>query len=234
MYYVAENIELVPGWSAGADRRLAFSMLCGTVVVAVSISWLRLPGVADWQPVTALVIDVILDRPAAPEQIEAPPDPVPLPMDEPATMPETELPMAPVETGNAAVEPDRAADPAPRPDWQSLAAIAVQNFVESDRDASVMNRAFEEKRRAAATRFRPSQAPVKKPIWENVEVDALGRTLLRSGDCYKVLDNPTVTNRWYARTFEQFMMFCGGSEKDYLIEFDEIPDRYADLVPVED
>ena len=71
-----------------------------------------------------------------------------------------------------------------------------------------VNPNFGEKRRAAAEQFRPSRAPVDRPIWENLEKDAMGRTLLVSGDCYKVIDDPNVGNRDTFLVFGQYISSC--------------------------
>ena len=50
--------------------------------------------------------------------------------------------------------------------------------------------------------------PVEQPIREHVERDTMGRALLRSGDCYRVIDDPNVGSRDAFLTFGQFMVFC--------------------------
>ena len=61
-------------------------------------------------------------------------------------------------------------------------------------------------RAEAAVKYAP--VPPPKRIWDNVEKDIYGRTILRSGNCYRVLDDPRATNRWAFETFEQFMVYC--------------------------
>ena len=61
-------------------------------------------------------------------------------------------------------------------------------------------------REEAAIKYAPVAPP--KRIWDNVEKDIYGRTILRSGNCYRVLDDPRATNRWAFETFEQFLVFC--------------------------
>ena len=61
-------------------------------------------------------------------------------------------------------------------------------------------------RKEAAVKYAP--VPPPKRIWDNVEKDIYGRTILRSGNCYRVLDDPRATNRWAFETFEQHMVFC--------------------------
>ena len=108
-----------------------------------------------------------------------------------------------------AVESAAAAESmAPAPDWQALTQQVVKEVVaERLRPASV-NPGFDERRRRAAAQFAPSRAPQRKPIWENVEVDQLGRKILVSGDCHRVIDDPNPANYETFRTFHQYLVFC--------------------------
>lgn len=36
----------------------------------------------------------------------------------------------------------------------------------------------------------------------------LGGTLLSTGECHRVLDDPSAVNRYVFRTFQQYMVFC--------------------------
>ena len=232
MHYFSDNVDGLPAWSAGTEQRLLLAMLPGTIVVLLVMMVLRFPPIPDWKPVSAFILEVILEDPskheddpqAAPESTA----PVPEVTDRPVEV------LAPADRDpveRPGIVPETVPQGAPATDWNALAAAAVRSFVDAGELPNSINPPQDEKRRAAASRYRPSRAPEKKPIWENVEVDALGRKLLRSGNCYRVLDNPTVTNRWYVENFEQYMVFCGGSEEEYLIEFDAIPDRYVEAEP---
>ena len=46
-----------------------------------------------------------------------------------------------------------------------------------------------------------------------VEKDSLGRTILVSGDCHRVIDDPNVGSREKFLTFDQFFVFCGKSKR---------------------
>ena len=75
-----------------------------------------------------------------------------------------------------------------RRDWYAEIPEAVAATLDAVPKEYSVNPVFDEKRRRAAERYYPSRAPVTKPIWENVEKDTLGRTVLRSGDCFRAED----------------------------------------------
>ncbi len=91
-----------------------------------------------------------------------------------------------------------------------------------------VNPAFDKKRRQAAVKFAPSEAPQKKPIWENVETDQLGRKILVSGDCYRVIDDPSAANYEIFRTFQQYIVYCRnpGTRPQKQPWVEDIRDRY--------
>lgn len=70
------------------------------------------------------------------------------------------------------------------------------------------------------------------PIWENAEKDIYGRTLLRHGNCFRVLDDMNVGNRYAFETFERHVVFCNLLAKAPRQEFpwvETIAERYAYL-----
>ena len=105
-------------------------------------------------------------------------------------------------------------------------------MLEEDARTYSLNPQLDEKRRAAAVRFRPSRAPEKKEIWDNVEKDQFGRTLLWHENCYRVLDDPSAVNRDIYEMFTQYMVFCINA-KEWPIEFDRIDERYAYLAELD-
>jgi hypothetical protein len=130
-------------------------------------------------------------------------------------------------------EDQTAPEPSPPVDWYAaLDHTAIQSAEQAGKSPS-MSPQFDELRLVARERYRKSEAPVKKPIWENVEKDQMGRTVLRSGDCYRVLDDPSVANRWAQEHFTQYILFCG-SGKQLPKELPFVADivaRYAYLQP---
>ena len=131
-------------------------------------------------------------------------------------------------------ESDPSGRTTPAVDWYAV----LQQAVQSDElyKSRTMNPEFDGQRRVARLRFRKSEAPIEKPIWENVEKDQTGRTILRAGDCYRVLEDSRVTNRWAQETFGQFMIYCGGGKKGpkELPFVEKIVERYAYLRRSED
>jgi hypothetical protein len=116
-------------------------------------------------------------------------------------------------------------------DWYADADSAVQETVTTANHVDSMHAAFDEKRRLAAINFAPSRAPVKKPIWENVETDQMGRKILRSGDCYRVLEDWRVTQYDFHRDFGQYITYCDNYEKETMdvAWVDDIRESYAYL-----
>ena len=116
-------------------------------------------------------------------------------------------------------------------DWYADAVNAAQETVAAAHHVDSMHTAFDEKRRQAAINFPASQAPVKKPIWENVETDQMGRKVLVSGGCYRVLEDWRVTYYEIQQAFGQFITYCNASN-EYPMDVawvDEIRKNYAYL-----
>lgn len=157
---------------------------------------LRFPVVEQPLPLTELVVRILASEA---EEIVTPPPP-----GEVAAEANTLEPAA----SAGAVEETVPAEDRAATDWYALLSEAARTAVETRPREYAVNPGMDEKRRRAAEQFAPSRAPVKRPIWENVEKDTMGRTLLRSGDCYRVLDDPNVGNRDAFEIFGQFMVTC--------------------------
>lgn len=116
-------------------------------------------------------------------------------------------------------------------DWYADAESAVQKTVTTANHIDSMHVAFDEKRRQAAINFRPSEAVIKKPIWENVETDNIGRKILVSGDCFRVLEDPRATYYEIQRQLGQYIVHCiANDEKPMNVAWvAEIRERYAYL-----
>ena len=203
-------------------------MLLSAAVLLFAISWLRLPIPSESPPLTQFVVDLVRTVKDVPftTPIEIP---VELPVESPESTSETvetSLPTQSVinEVSEAGTEEEIANQT--KTDWQAESIAAVQDVLDENARTYSVNPNFDEKRRQAAKTYRPSEAPIKKEIWDNVEKDYLGRTIWRKGGCYKILDNPSAVYRDVFETFERYMTYCDGSNEEYLIEFDEIPGRY--------
>jgi len=92
-------------------------------------------------------------------------------------------------------------------DWHEFGTEIVREIIAKPENQYTVNPPFDEKRRVAAIKFRPSEAPVKREIWDNVEKDQLGRTILRDGNRFRILDDPSGVNRDIFEKYEQYMVF---------------------------
>jgi len=198
-------------WQGNPRRRLAFGMFLATLLLAGALSMLRYPVAETSLNIVDLLVQIVDVEPVKPEQVAeiTPPEPIPEPLAPPEIVepfPEPQ-PQAEPEQESVAKDID---DPGPWTDWQTIGEEVVREIVESEAKTISVNPVFDEKRAVAAIKFRPSEAPEKKEIWDNVEKDYLGRTILVSGDCYRVLDDPSAVYRDVFENFTQFMTFCGG------------------------
>ena len=185
-----------PHWSRRPGRRLALNFLPASLIIAGVLMTLRLPVIEQTQPLAELFVRILVSEieeiVESPFVEEAPDEPA-----QPATMTQTLPPLVPITTESR--KPT---------DWYVQIPDAARKLLDSLPREYSINPNFDEKRRVAAEQFRPSRAPVERPIWENVEKDTLGRTLLVSGDCYTVIDDPNVGNRDQFLIFGQYITSC--------------------------
>lgn len=119
------------------------------------------------------------------------------------------------------------------PQWyQVLESVASHSDLLTGHPRS-MSAKFDELRRVAVIRYSKPDARFKKPVWENVEKDTMGRTILRAGDCYRVLEDPRVTQIWFQENFGQYLVFCETTGKPpvELAFVQDIQARYDYLQP---
>lgn len=189
-------------------------MLVATVIVALLLNILRLPEIRIIDPLLELIVHIAqIDE--LPVQAVPAPEVAPVPVEaNERVVDETRLPP---ESASEVGERSEASGPesvtqtviAKQPiDWETEKAKAVKNAVDEMEESYSVNPGFDEQRDEAAVKFRPSEAPVKREIWENVEKDELGRTLLRKGDCFRVLDDPSAVNQWAFNNFDQYITYC--------------------------
>jgi hypothetical protein len=94
-------------------------------------------------------------------------------------------------------------------DWHEFGTAVVRDFVANLSPDYTVNPPFDEKRRTAAEKFRPSQAPAPVYPWDRVEKDQIGRTILDlGGGCFRVLDDPSAVYRDIFETFTQYVVEC--------------------------
>ncbi len=200
MYADAVVLEQ-PAWSRRPGRRLALNLLPAALIVLGGLMVLRLPVLEQSLPATELFVRILVDNPR--EATEPPP----------AEQPLAESPPVEEVAAETVQAPPDASEPRERTDWYAQIPDAVAAYQDSlPREYSV-NPGMDERRRQAAEKFYRSRAPVERPIWENVEKDSLGRTILVSGDCHRVIDDPNVGSREKFLTFDQFLVFCSKSNR---------------------
>lgn len=195
MYADAVFLEQ-PLWSRQPGRRLALNFLPASLIIAGVLMVIRLPVIEQAQPLAELFVRILINDiekvVESPYVEEVPDEPV-----QPTTATRAPQPAAPVTTDSS--EPT---------DWFAQIPDAAKASLDALPQEYSINPNLDERRRVAAAQFAPSQAPVERPIWENTEKDTLGRTVLVSGDCYRVVDDPNVGSREAFLTFGQYITTC--------------------------
>ena len=211
--------ELAFTRAAPGHRRLAYCIAISTLAVAALLS------VLDWPPgqrgaeSLPVAIDLLLAREKEQPRTEAAEDPQ---ADDPvhdAAVPESDhTPVVEPAADATAADPDEVAAATvsedagedPEIDWQASLERASAKTVEAHSKSDSLHPHFDELRRIAAVKYAPPRTGKPPPIWENVEKDNYGRTILRHGNCFRVLDDMNVGNRYAFETFEQHLIFCDG------------------------
>ena len=207
MYLDADFYLGEPSWSGKREQRLYLSLAMATVLVSAFLSVLQLPLSGTRDVIGEIAVRILLPEP--------PPDVQQRDVSKPdEVFPEDVFPE--VAEQNAAqssnnTQPDEA--PAVPTDWLDLIETAAKDGPSLHAPPPSMTPAFDALRREAATRYAPSRAPQKTEIWDNVETDALGRKILVSGDCHKVIDDPNVGSMEAFQTFHQFLVFCSSGKR---------------------
>lgn len=196
-------------WQGSPRRRLAFGMFLATLLIAGALSMLRYPTAEISLDLVDLLVEIIKVEAEQPEDVTeiTPPEPIPETLLPPEKVEPLSEPQPEAVPGQDSVAED-VDDPEPWTDWQAISEKVVKEVVASEAKTSSVNPVFDEKRAVAAVKFRPSEAPEKKYIWDNVEKDYLGRTILWSGDCYRIIDDPSAVYRDIFENFTQYMTFC--------------------------
>jgi hypothetical protein len=223
-FQAPQGHQASPPWSAGAEQRLFASMLLATLLVAGALSLIRLPVVPAWSPVVDLLVRIV-NEPPAETPAEAQVESEPLPPSESQAAESTASP--PLTMGGETLQESRAGT-----DWDAMHDEVVQEYLDREVETyGYFNSDLAEKRSRLAERYQPGTHEKPKPIWENVELDTLGRTVLRSGDCIKVLDDPNVGSREVFEKFGQYMVQCTyqGRYPRELPWVDDIRERYEYL-----
>lgn len=211
-----------PPWNDGVEQRLYVSMLLASLLVAAALSLIRMPLIPAWTPVLELIVRIVDNTAAEEPETEAlpPAAPVLTPVEEPSELARESAPTM----GRDVVEENR-----PGVEWDAAREQAVKEYVDSQADTyGYFDPDVAEERRSLSGRYQPRTRPLPKPIWENVEIDTLGRKVLRSGNCFKVLDDPNVGSREAFELFGQFMAVCTWQPHGYtpLPFVNDIRERY--------
>jgi hypothetical protein len=204
-------------WSR-QDHRLAVCMAISTGLLLVigTIEW---PALFELPRLIPLELEVSLRRPPPPqvrEPSKAETEPLPQPaapaVTEPRQAAAAERPaVATPHTGTASQADSAATQPATAEapvDWYvELERVSAAVTASAAAEPQSMHPEFDELRRVAALRYGKPRTNKPPPgDWE-VEKDSYGRTLLRRGNAYTVLDDPSVFNRYAFETFERHMLF---------------------------
>ena len=219
MYYLPAELGLIE--RRAARRRLRLALFLSAVMVAALIATLPIQiRQAPWPPASR--VDVRLEQ--LPDRQANNPSPA-------ATTGLLEEKQVEDVPANPAAEPEESRPqqdlPAPAAsDWYlalERTAARSDEFIESQASLSP---GLDERRRRAAEKFRASRAPVARPIWENVEMDQMGRKILRHKGCYRVIEDNAVTRRWVHDNFTQYMFFCDGADDAPAITMAFEPGRF--------
>ena len=196
-------------------RRLVVCVTFSALLLAVGIATINVSLQFDFSRLIPAVLDVTLREEPRPE-----PKPEPAVADAPEVLPTEEAasPAAAVST-----EPTRSPTTEPQPetaaptagaqpvDWYTALQVAAAEIVDEHAAIESLHPEFDELRRIAAERYAPARSGESWPIRETVEKDIYGRTLLRRGNCFQVLDDTNVGNRYAFETFERHLWQCGFS-----------------------
>lgn len=214
MHYLSSHAIELPDWQVAPVRRLRVSLLIAATMVAALLSVIRLPELPIAAPLFELVVELARPVQATVEDLPVQEEVPVAPAAHEVAVEDTSLPAeSEIDLRDQVRDSTRESSVStstaePSFDWEAAKSNAVQSAVDAMEETVNVNPEFDRRRAAAAIKFRASAAPVKKEIWEAVEKDELGRTLLRKGDCYRVLDDPSAVNRWAFENFGQYITYC--------------------------
>ena len=218
-------LQPAPGSWDGDHRRLGYCLAVSAIVIFAGLAILRLPAQLGLIRQIPTVLDVYLRASARRPEKQA----VPPAATVPSSVPEQQTAAAP----STAEQTDPVQAPVREPpiDWQGSLERASAEVVERSAETPSLHPELDELRRIAAVRYAKPETGKPPPIWEHVEQDLYGRTVLRLGNCYHVLNDPNVGNRYAFETFEKSMKFCylSNSKPRNLPWVEEIRARYAYL-----
>ena len=212
-----------------AHRRLVLCCVVSAALLLAVIFGVRIPPRPGPTGVDELVVRIVTESnaPAVEPQRE---DPLPAVADQPASE-VTDRPAPEIADAEPSVEPlQDGTGEGVAADWYA-AADAVIEASGGQRTTLPFGDGFAARMAVARERGLPTRPAEAKPIWENTETDAMGRTLLVHGDCHRVINDPNVGSRDAFLVFHQYLVFCssqdpGAKELDWVRDLEA---RYAYL-----
>ena len=194
-----------------AGRRLALCLFLSAAVIFVAMSLTDFSFDLSFEQPVRNVIDVDLEAPAPNTKEPEPEMPASTEMSKDAPEQETvadePVPQDAVEQDEAVLSEELSGS-MPLVDWHAEMRKAVAASETLDAEEQSFMGGIDAKLQAARARYYPSPDSGPRPVWENIEKDQLGRSLLWHGDCYRVLADPNVMNLYVFETFTQFIVFC--------------------------
>ncbi len=194
-------------WDDGREERLLLSFLLAAAIVALVLALVRMPALPSFVPVMEVMVRIVQsDETRKPEESSA--SSASPSSAEPA---EAEPTRSRAEPGPVIQTPDAVVPTAPSQalDLDALREETVQQYLErTEEEAWAFDPRVDELRREGRLRYQPPTIDRPGPVWENVEQDQLGRTVLRDGDCWKVVDDPNVGSQYQFREFGQYLTMC--------------------------
>ncbi len=203
-------------------RRLAVTVPISAALVAGLLFLLQFLTVPDLfvdlpGPAEIEILQIIERAPSTPPKFEPeeqpePPEPLAPTDDVIADAPQVELQTSVTQTETAVTDSvsesnTDSSDVA----WLKALDETAKRSDEFDENSASMSPEFDELRRVAKLRYSKPKFEAKKEIWDNVEKDMLGRSILRSGNCFRVLDDPNVGSQDLHREFTQNIVSCSFS-----------------------
>ena len=203
------TLQHYPEWQpTGGHKRLAVSLLLATAITALILSVIPVP---KWGLLTgAKPVIMELEITAQPEP-DIPADELLLEQiaDDFSDAQMTDKPPVDDLAGDA---PSDQAVPEVSVEWYAVLDAVIEDISDVADTPPSLSPGLDELRRLAKIHYAPVADFGPRPIWENVEEDQMGRTILRFGDCYRVLDDWRATNRWAQENFGQYFVYCESHE----------------------
>jgi hypothetical protein len=203
-------LQHYPEWRpTRSNKPLAVSLLLSTAIIALILSVIQVPR---WDLLTganSVTMELeIIDR--TNQNIPAS-KPLPAQVAEEFTD-EQSIDEPPVDSSADNARSDESV-PDVSVEWYSVLDVVVDNISSETSKPPSLSPGLDELRQVAKIRYAPVADFGPKPVWDNVEKDQMGRTILRFGDCYRVLEDWRVTNRWAQENFGQYFVYCESHEK---------------------